>query len=52
MPFLAHEARKDPTLFGDGENLLAFETVDLRLRVPVSGAIVTWKILPAACVLR
>jgi hypothetical protein len=40
FPFLAHEARKDPTLFGEGENPRAFETVDLVLGVPVSGTFV------------
>jgi hypothetical protein len=44
FPFLAHEARKDPTLFGDNENLTAFENISLLLGVPIAGSVISVRV--------
>jgi len=44
FPFLAQEARKDPTMFGEGNKVLSFQTVSLTLGIPLSGKVHTVKV--------
>jgi hypothetical protein len=44
FPFLAHESRKDPELFEHGGDVLARETIDLVLGIPLSRELVTVRV--------